>query len=173
MLGNLTDRLLVEQFLIFRNEGAFSRLYDRHSPVLYRIGMQITDGHKQNAEEIVQITWMKAVQKLAEFRWESALRTWLISILVYTSKEHFRRTKMTQQIDLAENKTSSMLIALDKLDLDKALSELPPGYKVIFVLHDIEGYKHEEIGQLLGINEGTSKSQLFNARKMLRNYLMN
>lgn len=173
MLENISDRWLVEQFLLFENEQAFSRLYDRHSKSMYAIAMQITDGNRLQAEDIMQTTWLKAIQKLIDFRWESSLRTWLISILILSGKEINRKSKSYLDIELTIENAAPLIKTIDKIDLENALAQLPPGYKVVFELHDIEGYKHEEIGALLGIHAGTSKSQLFNARKMLRNYLMN
>jgi len=173
VLENFSDRWLVEQFLFFKNEKAFSRLYDRHCKSMYAIALQITDGNKLQAEDIIQTTWLKAIQKLNDFRWESSLRTWLISILIITGKEINRKIKSHTDIELTVENAAPLTKTIDNIDLEKAMALLPPGYKVVFVLHDIEGYKHEEIGTLLGIHAGTSKSQLFNARKMLRNYLMN
>lgn len=173
MLENLSDRWLVEQYLLFKSEGSFSKLYDKHTSVLFKIAMQITDGNTANAEEIVQNTWLKAIPKLNQFRWESTLRTWLISILIYAGKEYFRKSISYWDYDQVPDPVAAPQRSAEKIDLEKAISELPPGYKVVFVLHDIEGYKHEEIGNLLGIHAGTSKSQLSNARKMLKNYLMN
>jgi len=140
---------------------------------MYAIALQITAGNKLQAEDILQTTWLKAIQKLVEFRWESTLRTWLISILIISGKEINRKSKSHLDIELTVENATPLIKTIDKIDLDNALAKLPPGYKVVFVLHDIEGYKHEEIGSLLGIHAGTSKSQLFNARKILRNYLMN
>ena len=173
MFDQLKDRWIVEQFLLFRSDKTFSKLYDRHSEALFRMAMQVTEGNKEQSEDLVQTTWMKAVQKLAGFRWESSLRTWLLSILIFSSKEYFRKFREFKQWDAGKDQRSSFVPLQDGFDLEKAIKNLPPGYKMVLILHDVEGYKHHEISRLLGINEGTSKSQLFHARKMVRNYLSN
>jgi RNA polymerase sigma-70 factor, ECF subfamily len=173
MLENLKDKWLVEQFLLFRSESAFNKLYKRHSQILYRVALQVANGETQIAEDLVQNTWLKAIQKLLEFRWESSLRTWLIGILIYTGKEYLRNFKSFEMVDEGNQKLAQEKSIANQIDLENALSKLPSGYRVVLVLHDIEGYKHTEISEILGIHEGTSKSQLFHARKMMKNYLNN
>lgn len=163
----------MEQFLLFRSEAAFNRLYKNHSGVLYKMALQISDGDTDTAADLVQNTWLKAIQKLEQFRWESSLRTWLIGILIFSGKEYMRKAERLNRLPQADGETFYYTRYNTELDLERALQELPNGYRVILVLHDLEGYKHEEIGKMLGINPGTSKSQLFNARKMMRSLLNN
>jgi RNA polymerase sigma-70 factor, ECF subfamily len=173
MFNTLKDKWLVEEFLLLRSETAFNKLYKRHSTMLYKVALQIANGEEVIAEDLIQNTWLKAIQKLGEFRWESSLRTWLIGILIYTGKEYLRKYKNFDPIDDIHKPTSQEKPLSSSIDLDNAISKLPAGYRIVLILHDIEGYKHEEIGEILGIKSGTSKSQLSHARKMMKNYLEN
>jgi RNA polymerase sigma-70 factor (ECF subfamily) len=125
-----------------------------------------------DAEEAVQSTWIVAVQRLADFRWESSLKTWLSGITLNACREIRRRRRDFLPGAAAEHDATAFHPALGAaLDLKKALSSLPEGYREALILHDVEGYTHEEIARLLGIDSGTSKSQLSRARKALRTLL--
>lgn len=171
MLNHLKDRWLVGQFLLFRSESAFNQIYQAHASSLFKIALQFSGGDSFAAEELVQETWIRAVQKLDSFRWESAFRTWLVGILIFCGKEYLRKSRRYELLNeqLSEYHLEKEIV--QQMDIESALDKLPMGYKTVLVLHDIEGYKHEEISKLLGIQQGTSKSQLFHARRMIRNHL--
>jgi RNA polymerase sigma-70 factor, ECF subfamily len=166
----MTDREIADQFLRSKSERTFRVLYQSQTARLYATALRLTAGDKFVAEDMIQEMWCIAIKKLPAFEWRASLKTWLTSILINLSKEHYRDEvkKHTESNGHAQSIESSLEI---KMDLENALSSLPLGYRTVLILHDVEGYTHEEIAQLLGIVEGTSKSQLFNARKLLREKL--
>jgi RNA polymerase sigma-70 factor (ECF subfamily) len=163
------DRSLVEAFLRNRSEAAFRALYRRHTPRLYQLALRLAGWREEDACEIVQESWVRAVRKLPEFRWDSKLATWLTGIAVNRAFEVRRARPMALPLEgnAAENAAATAPAEL-RVDLERAIAGLPQGYRRVLVLHDVEGHTHAEIGALLGIGEGTSKSQLFEARKALR-----
>lgn len=161
----------MDAFLRRSDEDSFRTLYRFHTPDLYRFVLRILGGRDPEAEEAVQMTWVLAVQRLAGFRWESSLRTWLSGIALNVCREvRRRRTRehATQRAGKGESISTSPRRDPATLDLEEAVASLPEGYREVLVLHDIEGYTHEEIARLLGIDPGTSKSQLSRARRELR-----
>lgn len=112
---------------------------------------------------------MRAVRALASFRAESALRTWLFGLLVNVRRERIRNAWRTVTLVEAESPAAPADDA--PVDLERAIAALPPGARDVFVLHDVHGYKHREIAQMLEIATGTSKSQLTRARALLRTSL--
>ena len=119
----------------------------------------------------MQRAWIRAVEGLGAFAWRSSLATWLGGIAINCAKELWRierRELVTDQEPDPGTARSLSLSAEDRIDLERAIEGLPHGYRQVFVLHDLEGYTHEEIGALLGIESGTSKSQLSHARRRLR-----
>lgn len=166
------DDLLIDTFLSERSEDAFRHLYRNKTPALYQMALRLTS-QKIDAEELVQKTWIIAIEKLQHFQRKSTLKTWLTGILINLFREHVRqdsRIKKTSDEVVLDFK-SEQPNTLDAIDLENAIDTLSPGYKEIVILHDIEGYTHKEIAELLSISDGTSKSQLFQARKILRKYL--
>lgn len=172
-LAQWQDRRLVRNFLSRRDEHAFRVLYQRHAPALYQLALRLVGWNTQEAEEIVQDTWLRAVEALAEFRWESGFRTWLSGILINRSRELYRARKKEQHTNINDELAVEVAVTenFEHLDLEQAIAALPNGYRQVLVLHDIEGYTHEEIGRLLEIEAGTSKSQLSHARRAMRNSL--
>ena len=164
------DRRLVALFLARRDEGAFRALYRRHTPFLYRLLLRLSGGDSQTAEEGVQETWVRAVERLGEFAWRSQLRTWLAGIAIHWSREDARRRRRDASVPLDDEALPApgASAPIDRMDLERAVSELPDGYRAALLLHDVEGFTHEEIAAALGVDEGTSKSQLFRARRSLR-----
>lgn len=155
------------------DEAAFRTLYRRHTPRLYRLALRLGGGDQPWAEELVQRVWIRAVEGLASFAWRSTFSTWLGGIAVNCARELWRDTRRAGSGADGEewNHLSVMRGEAgpeDRIDLDRAIERLPHGYRQVFVLHDVEGYTHEEIGGLLGIEAGTSKSQLSHARRRLR-----
>jgi RNA polymerase sigma-70 factor, ECF subfamily len=116
----------------------------------------------------VQDTWLRATARLADFRGEASLRTWLAGFTINCCRERWRRRDPAA---LAEEPAPPIAPESQRLELERAITSLPDGYREVFVLHDLEGYTHEEIGERLGIVPGTSKSQLAKARRALREAL--
>jgi RNA polymerase sigma-70 factor (ECF subfamily) len=164
------DRELAERVARLGDDRAFSELYDRHTPYLYGLALRLGGGDEALAAEMVHDAWVLATGRLAEFRWQSALRTWLAGFVVTRFREHWRQAPEPTLDSGAEVRTDDRLLATtwERVDLERAIAALPPGYREVLVLHDIEGYTHVEIGDLLGLDAGTSKSQLSRARSALR-----
>lgn len=156
---------------LLADEAAFRTLYRRHGGAIHLYALRLAGGHDGDAEEIAQETWFKAVRGLASFRWESSLRTWLrrIALNVWRARIRVREPAWLDVNDLPLAGPSPS--PGDRLDLERALAALPPGYRTVFLLHDWEGLTHDEIAEALGIAAGTSKSQLSQARARLRELL--
>jgi RNA polymerase sigma-70 factor (ECF subfamily) len=150
------------------DENAFRTLYRRHTPLLYRLAWRMTHDNEA-AAEIVQDTWLRAAQRLSGFRWESRLSTWLAGIAINRSREELRRRGPGQSgvvaLEAALAPASSPAL---RIDLERAIAQLPEGYREVLLLFHVEGYTHEEIAQALEIEPGTSRSQLTRARASLR-----
>ncbi len=166
------DRKLVEKFLRRRQEKVFRAIYQRHTPAIYQILVRMLRGDASNAEEVLQVAWVRAIERLETFRWESSLRSWLIGIALNCSREFLRRQRRTEPAEpWAVDELPALRRAageLNRIDLERAIAHLPDGYREVLILHDIEGYTHNEIGEFLGIETGTSKSQLSRARRAMR-----
>jgi len=126
-------------------------------------------GHTADAEDVVQETWQRAATRLRGFEWNAALATWLTSILINCTRER-RRARPLVRADPAHLSLAPAPIRQPDpvIDLERAIAALPAGYRDVLILHDVEGYTHDEIAALLGIATGTSKSQLFHARRAMR-----
>jgi len=164
-----TDRALAEQFVRARDEASFRALYRAHTPALL-LALRIAGGNSGQAEDAVQEAWLRAVRGLAGFRWESSLRTWLCGITINCCLELRRRQPGTSELDAAPEQAVPPP-PVGVVELESLVRQLPDSYREVLVLHDVEGYTHEEIGRLLGISEGTSKSQLSRARRTMRAWL--
>lgn len=153
------------------DERAFGRLYDRHTPYLYRFALRLAGGDEAQAQELVHDAWVVAVEKLDRFEGRSAFRTWVSGVLANQARKSWQREGRdmvsVHDVDLGGG-DQALDFALHRIDLDRAIAKLPPGSRHVFVLHDIEGYTHEAIAELMGIEPGTSKSQLARARSLLR-----
>lgn len=165
-----SDQSLLERVITGGDEAAFRALYRRHTPALYRAAVRLTDDRDGSAEDFVHDTWLRASDRWREFGWKSSLRTWLTGILLNRIREARRAWNRAPNDPFADLAGEPLPLDL-RLDLADAVSRLPPGYRAAIVLHDIEGYQHEEIADLLGIEVGTSKSQLSRARRALRGWL--
>lgn len=151
-------------------EDAFRTLYRAHTPALYAMALRLTGHDQPEAEDLVQETWVRASQKMSTFRGESALRTWLCGVLVNVRRERVR-SAWSRLVDAQDVEPASPPIDETSFDLERAIAALPDGARDIFVLHEIHGYAHHEIAAMLGVVEGTSKSQLARARTLLRRAL--
>lgn len=154
-------------------------LYRRFSPRMYAVCLRYA-GNAEEAEDILQEGFIKVFKKLGSFRGEGSFEGWVRRVFVNTAIEHFRRKKYLQPVTEKEENTieGKFLSALDGLaekDILALIKELSPGYRTVFNLYVVEGYSHKEIGDMLGISEGTSKSQLSRAKvilqEMVRKYL--
>ncbi|HTM25531.1 MAG TPA: RNA polymerase sigma factor [Vicinamibacterales bacterium] len=157
--------------------GAFEELYRAHAGRLYSLAVRMLGNHA-DAEDLLQDIFLSAHRKLDGFRGDSALGTWLYRLAMNQILDHVRSRagragQVTDGLDDA-----SMLAdaaghrladrAIDRIDLERALDELPDGCRAAFLLHDVEGLEHREVSEVLGIAEGTSKSQVHKARLRLR-----
>jgi len=166
------DRQLVAKFAGGRDPAAFGALYERHSAYLYRFALRLTAGDIADAEDLVHDAWMRAVESLSAFKWRSSLRAWLGGILVNVARSRWRVTARDMPLEDDHAADDEPLRGtFDRVDLQRALSALAPGFRMVLLLHDVEGYTHEEIGRALEIDAGTSKSQLSRARAAMRRAL--
>jgi len=165
---DVDDRTPADEFLRTREEPAFRALYRSHSPAVYGLLLRLNGGNTAEAEDALQETWLRAVERLPAFRWESPLRTWLCGIAVRVSMEHMRSRRPDAAQETVDRSSSGREAAAD---LRHAVAALSDGYRQVLVLHDVEGYTHLEIADMLGIEIGTSKSQLSRARRAVREAL--
>jgi RNA polymerase sigma-70 factor (ECF subfamily) len=159
---------------------AFEEFYQRYQRRVYTLCLRMMRNQTE-AEDLTQEIFLHVYKKIGSFRGESSMMTWLHrvtvnQVLMHLRKSGVRREKTTEDGEVPEPKANSapvpgQMMALDRLALDKAIAQLPPGYRAVFILHDIEGYEHTEIARMLGSCVGTSKSQLHKARKKLRELL--
>ena len=163
------DQELVERFMRTKDETTFRELYRRHTPYLYLLALRLVGGAESEAQDAVQDTWLRACKTLSGFAWRSSLRTWLAGILINRVREMNRESARRNEEELPEEfSPPGVARASEHVDIEQAVARLPAGYRLVLVLHDVEGYTHEEIGARLEISAGTSKSQLHHARKALR-----
>jgi RNA polymerase sigma-70 factor (ECF subfamily) len=153
---------------------AFEHLYRTHLPRVHSLVRRMAGG--RDTDELTQDVFVRVWQKLASFRGDSAFGTWLHRLAVNVIIERFRqetarRQRLHDGEEIFETLAAPMRSGDISIDFEAALMSLPDGAREIFVLHDVEGYKHHEIGTLLDISSGTSKAQLHRARMMLRRYL--
>jgi RNA polymerase sigma-70 factor, ECF subfamily len=156
-----------------RDTRAFRDLYRRHTPSLYAMAVRLTQ-QDDLAQDIVHDTWIRAVDALPRFQWRSSLLTWLTGILINCVRE--RCWRAPAEIDVVEADAETPLMvelpdAIDAIALERALASLANGYRQVLDLHDLQGFTHHEIAELLHIEPGTSKSQLARARRALRRAL--
>jgi RNA polymerase sigma-70 factor (ECF subfamily) len=153
---------------------AFERVYREHLPRVHALVRRMTAG--RDADELTQDVFVRVWQKLATFRGDAAFATWLHRLAVNVVIERFRSDTTRRQRHYDGEEIFDRMASLPRsgdlaMDLDLAVSRLPDGAREIFVLHDVEGYKHREIAELLDISAGTSKAQLHRARMILRKHL--
>ena len=163
------------------DRGAFERLYRLHVNRVFSLCVRMT-GDRTRAEELTQDVFVRAWDKLALFRGESSFGTWLhrmtVNVVLNARKSDGRQRTRFEETDEEAGGMDAMpgvvgmpLAPGDMLDLEQAITRLPPGARRVFVLHDVEGYKHEEIAEMLGVTSGATKAQLHRARMLLREAL--
>jgi RNA polymerase sigma-70 factor, ECF subfamily len=151
-------------------------LYDAHVDRVFRLVYRMA-GDMDRAQDYTQETFIRAFSRLESFRGESALSTWLGSIAISVTLNGLRKVRRRQERELGlDDVTPVGHTAREaepdlKTRLNQAIEDLPDGYRAVFVMHDVEGYTHEEIATSLGVHPGTSKAQLFRARARLRQAL--
>ncbi|HMS39229.1 MAG TPA: RNA polymerase sigma factor [Pyrinomonadaceae bacterium] len=163
------------------NISAFEMIYERHHRRVYSLCLRMTNSQTE-AEDLTQEVFIQLFKKVGSFRGDSAFSTWLHRMTVNQVLMHFRRRsvkseKTSETGDMPEQTVSGTenprkMPVVDKIALKNAVAQLPNGYKNVFILHDVQGYEHEEVARLMGISVGTSKSQLHKARLKLRGLLI-
>jgi RNA polymerase sigma-70 factor, ECF subfamily len=162
---------------------AFASLFHQHKARIYSVCLRMTNNTAE-AEDLTQDAFLQVFRKLSTFRGDSALSTWLYRIAVNTVLMHFRK-KALRQISLDEpynqdaktvrreygSRDDRLIGSVDRIALARAIKELPDGYRTIFLLHEVEGYEHQEIAELLDCSVGNSKSQLHKAKLRIRELL--
>ncbi len=153
---------------------AVRSLYDRYSPRVYAVVRRIA-GDDQTAQDYAQETWVRVIRALPTFRGESKFSTWLHRIAVNAALQARRRESTRQDREVPIPDTLSVRSGtgdpLMARRLEAALDRLPERMRRVLILHDVEGYTHQDIGELMGVAPGTSKSQLFKARAKMRQWL--
>ena len=163
---------------------AFAVLFHKHKARVYSVCLGLTNNTAE-AEDLTQDAFLQAFRKLSTFRGDSALSTWLYRIAVNAVLMRFRK-KTLRQISLDEpcnpdtrfvrreygSKDACLTGSVDRIALTRAIGELPDGYRTVFLLHEVEGYEHKEIAELLDCSVGTSKSQLHKAKLRIREILL-
>jgi len=161
------DHELVERFCTGGDEAAFRSLHSRHSPAVHALLRRLVG---PDAEDALQETWMRAARRMQTFRGESAVRTWLFAIALNAAREVWRGRDPSGPPEPDDPRGPGPGTEA-ALDLQQAVSALPQGYRAVLLLHDSWGYTHAEVGALLSVDEGTSKSQLAHARAAVRRRL--
>jgi len=162
------------------NMVAFEEIYKRHHRRVYSICLRMLQNASE-AEDLTQDVFIQLYRKIGSFRGDSAFTTWLHRMTVNQVLMHFRKRTVKYEKVTDEGETPDQVVTgsvnpakmqiVDKIALENAISQLPTGYKNVFVLHDVEGFEHEEVARILGCSVGTSKSQLHKARLKLQKLL--
>ncbi|MBI1955204.1 MAG: RNA polymerase sigma factor [Acidobacteria bacterium] len=167
------------------NAEAFETLYHAHKRRIYSLCLRMT-GNTAEAEDLTQEAFLQLFRKIGSFRGDAAFSTWLHRLAVNLVLMRFRKkglltSSLDETVGGEEENSHSREIGMqdtvltatvDRIVLEKAMRELPPGYRMVFYLHDVEGYEHREIAGIMGCSVGNCKSQLHKARMRLRELLL-
>ena len=168
------------------DERGFERIYRLHSQRVYALCLRMVRGNAAEAEDLTQESFLQVFRKIGTFRGESAFSTWLHRlsfniVLMRLRRRSFPVLSLDEMVGPGENSTPQprdiggqdlrLSGTVDRMDLERALEQLPPGYRAVFILHDVQGYQHREIAAIRGCSLGNSKSQLHKARARLRRLL--
>ncbi len=163
------------------NIPAFELLYQKYHRRTYSLCLRMTNSQTE-AEDLTQEVFIQLFRKIGSFRGDSAFSTWLHRMTVNQVLMHFRRRSVKNERTSEDGEMPEQTVSgtanprkmqvIDRIALKNAIAELPNGYKNVFVLHDVEGFEHEEVAFMMGISVGTSKSQLHKARLKLRGLLI-
>jgi len=160
---------------------AFQGVYARHAVRLYNLAYRMS-GSEAEAEDLLQEVFLQAYRKLGSFRGDSSLGTWLYRLATNLCLDRVRSKQgrvdqRTEPLDAGDGRppiepaARSVDVVVDRIDLERAIARLPHSYRAAFLLHDVDGFDHREVGAILGIAEGTSKSLVHKARLRLRTLL--
>jgi RNA polymerase sigma-70 factor, ECF subfamily len=179
-ISEASSDLTLAQSAARGNMFAFEELYNRHHRRVYSLCLRMLQ-NTHEAEDLTQEVFIQLYRKIGSFRGDSAFTTWLHRMTVNQVLMHFRKRTVKFEKTTEEGETPVQIVTgtenqdkmpiVDKIALDSAIAQLPEGYKNVFVLHDVEGYEHEEVARILGCSVGTSKSQLHKARLKMRKLL--
>lgn len=163
------------------NLAAFETIYERYHRRTYSLCLRMTSNQTE-AEDLTQEVFIQLFRKIGSFRGDSAFSTWLHRLTVNQVLMHFRRRSVKNERTSEDGQMPEQMVAgtsnpnkmqvVDRIALRNAIAQLPKGYRNVFVLHDVEGFEHEEVARKMGISVGTSKSQLHKARLKLRGLLI-
>ena len=146
-------------------------LYDQYKSQMYTLAYRIT-GNFEDAEDVLQEGFLKVFRSIESFRGDSKAGTWIHTIMARTALDRVKSKMQFTDLEIVpEVADESNYLSVESEYLEKAILELPDGYRSIFTLYEIEGFKHREIADMLEISENTSKSQLHKAKRMLQNKL--
>ena len=163
------------------NAAAFDEIYSRHRSFVYSIALRMT-GNPADAEDLTQESFVSVFRRVSSFRGDASFTTWLYRLATNQVKMHFRYRSARPEMQTSDGQSPEPWFAaahrndpreqfIDRLAIEEAMLRLAPGYRSAFILHDVEGYKHDEAARLSGHTVGTSKSQLHKARATLRTVL--
>jgi RNA polymerase sigma-70 factor (ECF subfamily) len=163
------------------NIAAFEMIYERYNRRTYSLCLRMTNSQTE-AEDLTQEVFIQLFRKIGSFRGDSAFSTWLHRLTVNQVLMHFRRRSVKNERTSEDGEMPEQIVSgsanpgkmqvVDRIALKNAIAELPNGYRRVFLLHDVEGFEHEEVARRMGISVGTSKSQLHKARLKLRGLLV-
>ena len=160
-------------------EAAFEALYRQHATRLYNLAVRM-GGRQYDADDLLQEIFLLAYRKMDTFRGDSTLGTWLYRLAMNYCLDvlRSRQTRMNQRTDSIDEPDARPLAspaavvgAVSRIDLERAIAALPAACRAAFLLHDVEGFGHQEVGAILGVSAGTSKSQVHKARRRIRTHL--
>ena len=167
---NMTEAQLI-QGCKENNRLAQKELYEKYKAAMFTLAYRITNDF-EDANDVLQEAFVQVFRAIEQFRGESTIGAWIKTIVIRAA---YRKVKQRVTFDDIENLPDNTIVqwgnSLDTEYLEKAIQSLSEGYRTVFTLAEIEGFSHREIGEMLGISEGTSKSQLFYAKKRLRQML--
>jgi len=167
---SMTETTLIEACLV-EDRLAQKQLFDQYKDAMYTVAYRITNDYEL-AADVLQEGFVKVFQNLSKFRRESTLGAWIKTIIVRTALSKMRNRKIMEPLDQTQlPERVDWGHRLDAEYLEQAIRNLPQGYRTVFVLVEVEGYRHKEVADLLGITVGTSKSQLYYAKKKLRDMI--
>ena len=171
----IDEKQLIE-YCLSNKEGALDELYKQFAPKLFGICLRYANS-REEAEDLLHDGFIRILDHLKKFRHEGSFEGWMRRIMVNTAINYLKKKKRYQSDvdpELPDSNTAFEVPVLDVISLNELLAvinSLPDGYKIVFNLYVIDGYKHKEIAEILGISESTSKSQFMKARKSLQEKL--
>lgn len=165
MLDELEDKIV--EGCLKNDRLAQKALYDRYKTRMYTLSYRIT-GSFEDANDVMQEGFLQVFENLISFKREAKLGTWIHTIMARAALKKIKtRIQFTEIDEQTEHESIALVELVDAAIMEKAISLLPEGYRSIFTLYEIEGFKHREIAEMMNITESTSKTQLFKAKRML------